>query len=91
MKLTHTDILVTDIRPPGLYSGIGLPIWTLYDHPHDFPEHYVLRLFDGMSGQASPVIFLANTLDDIHRAMAVGYICICREEGDDPKIICSYV
>lgn len=88
------SVLVTDIHAPHLYRRIGLPMWTLYDHPTDMPEHYVLRLWDGMTCEAHAAIFVADTLEGIHEqinAIPGRFIELSPSPADDPKIIAVFL
>lgn len=62
------------------------PIWVIYDHPLDFPEHFVVRVTWGM--YQSPVAQLAPTLELARRiAIASGAsFCLGRNPEDDPFI-----
>lgn len=74
--------------------GQPLRVWTIYDHPSDFPEFFVLRphdvLPDGIveygEGYACPDI---EPLREHLRAM--GLTCFPRAPGDDPIIVESWL
>jgi hypothetical protein len=69
-----------------------LSMWTIYDHPSDYPDDYVARRWDiDVTGQvATPDIIggagddLAGLRDTFRRA---GLHCMGREPGDDAKIV----
>lgn len=64
----------------------GLPIWVVYDHPTDWPEHYVARLWEGE--QPTEHIVLTTDLTLLRRHLdAQGLYCLGRSDGDDPKIV----
>lgn len=67
-----------------------LPLWTVYDHPSDYPEHYVARQYTiGIAG-AHPTnrVMASESLDAIRVAMTnTGLVCITRSENDDPTIV----
>jgi hypothetical protein len=69
----------------------GLAMWTVYDHPHDYPEHYVARLWiadrDGVHTTAS--LLLSGELQTLRHVLEIDMhlICLTRNELDDPKII----
>lgn len=83
--------IITDLGDPTLYSFVGFPMWTLYDHPTDFPDHFVMRLFDGMTGAATDKVFLAATIDEVHTAVSPHFLLVSRNEGDDSKIMAVYL
>lgn len=94
MSATPPSEVVTDIHSPHLYVGIGLPMWTLYDHPSDMPEHFVLRLWDGMTCEPTRFVYPADTLDGIHEqleAIPGRFAKLRRSPADDPKIMAVYL
>jgi hypothetical protein len=76
-------------------SKDALSIWTVYDHPIDMPEYYIARRFEvKRGGEGRPthdyirdhdLMRLRSTLEEkgLHR--------IPRWEGDDPKIVESWI
>jgi hypothetical protein len=64
----------------------ALSMWTVYDHPSDFPDGYVARRFDGEQ-PTSDVIESAD-LDLVRYSLAMkGLFCLARSPGDDPVIL----
>jgi hypothetical protein len=68
-----------------------LAMWTVYDHPTDYPNTFVARRFDIDGNGATPTasIIVApdlTTLRDI-LAFQMGLTCLTRSPGDDPKIV----
>lgn len=61
-------------------------IWVVYDHPSDYPHHYVARMWDGITPTQS--ILVADEVEKI-RAMLrdLGLVKLDRSPGDDPKIM----
>lgn len=69
-------------------------MWTLYDHPTDMPEHYILRLWDGMTCQPTRFIFCADTLDGVQEqldAIPGRWFRMPAGDQDDPKIIAVFL
>ena len=63
-----------------------LKIWTIYDHPTDYPDNFVARLF--LLDKPTTYLVIASTLDDLRGAMReAGLIQLDRSPGDDPKIV----
>lgn len=92
-EMPQSEVVVS-IHLPRLYRDIGLPMWVLYDHPLDMPEHFVLRLWDGMTNQATKYIFPAHTLEGIGEqieAIPGRFYWMDRFEGDDPKVMGVYL
>ena len=72
----------------------GLVVWTIYDHPSDFPHGYVARKFLIVRGKPEPVPTLALIQSHSLEAVRVGLleecpglVCIKRNEGDEPQIV----
>jgi hypothetical protein len=67
-----------------------LPIWTIYDHPTDFPECFVARLF--VLDRPTATVLTAATVDVLQRRFAqMGLVKIARSPGDDSKIVESWL
>jgi len=62
------------------------PIWVIYDHPRDFPGHFVVRIAWGLD--MAPLAQLAPTLEAARRlAIENGAsFCLGRHPTDDPCI-----
>ncbi len=67
------------------------PIWVIYDHPRDFPDHFVVRIAWGLV--KSPVAQLAPTLEAARRIAWKGgaSFCLGRDSTDDPAIAESWI
>jgi len=68
----------------------ALMIWTIYDHPKDYPYSFIARAYEITScgARATSFILVAsdlNTLQDVFRQ--VGMSCLLRQTNDDAKII----
>ena len=63
--------------------------YTIYDHPIDYPDKFVIRKFD--SGQPTLTAYVANTLEEartiVRHLMPDGGFCFPRDETDDVKIV----
>jgi hypothetical protein len=68
-----------------------LIMWTIYDHPHDFPHCFVARKFEiGRGGEprATSDIIVADQIDRIRSVLHKrGLIRMTRAPDDDPKIV----
>lgn len=68
----------------------GLSIWTVFDHPKDFPDCFVARRsIVGKDGVILLDEFLrASDLAELRAALMVGGLtCLTRDPSDDPAII----
>jgi hypothetical protein len=68
-----------------------LPMWTIYNHPKDYPKSFVARLwYVGAGGSPIPTdqVIVFPTLEAIRdRMRAQGLTRLMRNENDDPVII----
>lgn len=62
-----------------------LELWTIYDHPLDFPDQFVARCFLG--DQPTDRYLTADTLEELRRLLPPGLICFTRDPYDDPAIV----
>ncbi len=67
----------------------GLPMWTVYDSPTDFPGWAIARqwMIHGAVARATNVVIVAPTLELLRRRMPAGLIAIPRHASDDPVIV----
>jgi hypothetical protein len=67
----------------------SLLVWTVYDHPRDFPDHWIARPHLTEPGQTEPLPFhlAASTLDALRVQLPSGLVCLTRSAGDDPRIV----
>lgn len=73
-----------------LSDGDTFPIWVVYDHPTDYPDHFVARAHRvGVDGQRpTSKLIAAPTLESIRTSMVnLGLTCVQRNEEDDPVIV----
>lgn len=63
--------------------------WTIYDHPRDYPHHFVARRWIAVEGSVVPTddMFVADTLREVRRLLPPGLICFPRMPSDDIKIV----
>lgn len=67
-------------------SHKALEIWTVYDHPKDYPHHFVARKF--LYDQPTSDVAVAPDLKTLRRHFQRwGLYCLPRQPGDDPKIV----
>ena len=71
-----------------------LEMFTIYDHPSDFPDHFVLRRWVITSpGQAHPSLAAKffDTIEEAREAVPPGLIRTERTENDDPTIVETWI
>jgi hypothetical protein len=71
----------------------ALAIWTIYDKPPDHPEGYFARLFEVADGETVATgATMAGALDQMRASFErAGLVNISRQEGDDPKVVESWI
>jgi hypothetical protein len=70
-----------------------MDIWTIYNHPTDYPDNFVARRYVIENGiiTATSEVRLADTLDGIRQKLPMGLYCFSRQFDDDPNIVESWV
>ncbi|MBQ8559070.1 MAG: hypothetical protein IJ439_03695 [Tyzzerella sp.] len=77
--------LATSIKELDL-SGLKLPVIAIYDHPKDYPEYYVARVFD--TDRPTDTIILKDTLAAVQEDIRDNTNMIFFNRGaDDDKCI----
>lgn len=76
------------------YRDGNLPIWTVFDHPSDFPNHYVARRFiaSKSGSEATEKVIVTLSLEALRMILqSAGLVVMMRAESDDPKIVESWL
>lgn len=61
-------------------------LWTVYDHPRDYPNQFVARRFD--VDQPTSDVFVADDLETLREILAAeGLTRLARDPDDDAKIV----
>jgi hypothetical protein len=70
-----------------------LPMFTITDHPTDWPDFYVARLHLSLPEPVPmPMAIMDRDLDRLRETMrALGGTCLMRAEADDPIIVESWL
>jgi hypothetical protein len=68
-------------------------VWTVYDRPNDYPETFVARQYVIRETYAEPVgDTVIGPLDALRaRFERAGLVNICRQDGDEPQIVESWI
>jgi hypothetical protein len=67
----------------------ALEMWTIYAHPKDYPQGYVVRRCQALAGVVAHDLH-AQTAGDLQAArlhVPPGKVCIGRQPDDDPVIV----
>lgn len=75
------------------FSDLDLPMIVVYEHPLDFPDSYVARVFNVSKSAVQPtdMIMLGATLEDIRGGIPDGFFRMERCAMDDWQIVESWV
>jgi hypothetical protein len=69
----------------------AMTCYTIYDHPSDYPDHFVVRAWAILPGLSEPQPtqehYLAESLDEARSKIPPDRVCFQREDGDDPNIV----
>ena len=71
-----------------------LSIWTIYDHPLDYPQGFIARRWVIQTAGdviASNDIRTADSLDEVRQMIPAFLHRLPRQDGDDPKIVESWI
>jgi hypothetical protein len=71
----------------------ALAIWTVYDRPKDYPDGYIARRFETGGGKTTATEdTIKGKLEEIRQALErAGLVNICRQVGDEPQIVESWI
>jgi hypothetical protein len=64
-----------------------LTVWTIFEHPDDFPHEFVARRFRIIAGHVQPdldIWFKAASLDAVRRSIPPALHRIGKQPGDTP-------
>jgi hypothetical protein len=85
-ELTH---MVLTTQSEAAKEG-KLTMWVIYDKPKDFPEETVARRHEVPGGPTDNMMGgEVEFMRDVFRA--AGLVCIGRQEGDDAKILETWI
>lgn len=62
-----------------------MPMITIYEHPDDYPDKYVARVWD--ANEPTHLITLADTLDEIRKTIPQNMVLIQKCRTDEPCIV----
>ncbi len=71
-----------------------LEMWTIYDHPSDAPDTFIARKWLIFAEGTAPTdqTMCEQDIEDLRKYLrAAGWHCLGRNQGDDPKIVESWV
>ena len=66
-----------------------LPMWTVYDHPADYPDSYVARKWLTLPTlRKTDEVIVTRTLAELRDELEDrGLVCLMRNPDDEPQIV----
>ena len=83
------DTIVATIKDLDM-SDLQLPLITLYNHPKDYPDKIVARIWEGRTAQPTNAVILYDSIPDAKNDLRA-FTRLERRPEDDPCIICTYL
>jgi hypothetical protein len=83
---------VQNMKPPN--DPKILYLYTVYDHPKDYPNHFVARRFEvsGDAAGATSDMQLFDSLEEVRKLFqSWGLFCLGRSRMDEPQIVETWV
>jgi hypothetical protein len=70
----------------------NLMVWTIFDHPRDYPAGFIARKFVVSNGKVHPTeeALQGETLESVQKQLPPDLFCLGRSPDDDPKIVESW-
>lgn len=69
----------------------SVSLWVIYDHPSDYPGHFVVRRWEVVGGVPVPLpesqCGLAESLENARGFVPGGAVNLGRSDGDDSVIV----
>jgi len=67
-----------------------LAMWTVYEHPADYPNLFVARMWLILAGgdtMRTHTVLKAATLEELRRKLPPGLVCITRSDNDPSHVV----
>jgi len=69
-----------------------IPMWTIYERPRDFPDKFVVRLWECLSvPRPLDLVGTADSLWGARKLVPPGRFNLGRQPGDDPVITETWI
>lgn len=81
------------IKPAPVYRSDALSVWSVFDHPVDYPIGFIARQFLISGGLVRSTLssVQGSTLEQVRSKLPPGLYRIDRDPGDDPKVVESWL
>ncbi len=88
--MEREDIILNGAFDPArIRKTAQVPIICIYEHPSDYPDKFVARLYD--LTHPTRYVVLTDTLEEARKAVPGEMFCFPRDQKDDPVIVESYL
>ena len=91
VKYLRETVLKLENKP----KSDGLMVYTIYETPLDFPDHYVVRKWRIVNSQINPisdgVLGISKTLEGARKLLPDGCTCLPRDQMDEVQIVESWI
>ena len=81
------DVIITSFKQVN-FRLIKMPFIVIYDHPKDYDNSFVARLFD--IDKPTNVVIISDSLEKLRSKIPKGMVKFERAKEDDKSIIESY-
>jgi len=81
------DIIITNFNKVNI-SRMKMPFIVIYDHPKDYSESYVARIFE--VNAPTNMVIVSKDLESLREKIPKNMIKFQREKEDDENIVESY-
>lgn len=70
-----------------------MPLITVYDHPKDYPEHFIARIWHIGDGKVFPtdMVMIAETIEEIRAGIPARFTRLNRDAHDDETIMETWI
>jgi len=81
------DVIITDFNQINTRL-MKMPFIVIYEHPKDYSESYVARVFD--IDKPTNIVIISENLEELRKKIPAGMVKFKREKEDDENIVESY-
>jgi hypothetical protein len=85
--MKNKDVIIESFNQVNV-SRMKMPFIVIYEHPIDYSENYVARLFD--INKPTNIVILSNDLQTLRNKIPKGMVKFNREKEENKTIVESY-
>ena len=87
--MERVDKILDTFRWGQVRAAAKVPLICIYERPEDYPGKFVARLWDLQ--QPTSFLVVADTLEEIRKAIPSGMVPIQRDPTDAPAIVETWI